>query len=105
MGIEPTAQAWEAWVLPLYDARLTPIVVPCSCERQQPALTPAIYYSALGRLAPYMDAAFAAFNYSALLRLALRAAAGAAFNSAGRPNLVPCRHFSPAAARRAELVD
>src|ERR1700679_289086 len=21
MGIEPTAQAWEAWVLPLYDAR------------------------------------------------------------------------------------
>ncbi len=23
MGIEPTAQAWEAWVLPLYDARLT----------------------------------------------------------------------------------
>jgi hypothetical protein len=22
MGIEPTAQAWEAWVLPLYDARL-----------------------------------------------------------------------------------
>jgi hypothetical protein len=23
MGIEPTAQAWEAWVLPLYDARLS----------------------------------------------------------------------------------
>ena len=22
MGIEPTAQAWEAWVLPLYDARV-----------------------------------------------------------------------------------
>ncbi len=22
MGIEPTAQAWEAWVLPLYDARI-----------------------------------------------------------------------------------
>src|ERR1700730_8883948 len=21
MGIDPTAQAWEAWVLPLYDAR------------------------------------------------------------------------------------
>jgi hypothetical protein len=28
MGIEPTAQAWEAWVLPLYDARLRqPILV------------------------------------------------------------------------------
>src|SRR5258708_32658074 len=37
MGIEPTAQAWEAWVLPLYDDRLRSIVVPCSCERQQPA--------------------------------------------------------------------
>ena len=24
MGIEPTAQAWEAWVLPLYDARYAP---------------------------------------------------------------------------------
>ena len=23
MGIEPTAQAWEAWVLPLYDARFS----------------------------------------------------------------------------------
>jgi hypothetical protein len=27
MGIEPTAQAWEAWVLPLYDARLALILV------------------------------------------------------------------------------
>jgi hypothetical protein len=27
MGIEPTAQAWEAWVLPLYDARATAILV------------------------------------------------------------------------------
>ena len=27
MGIEPTAQAWEAWVLPLYDARVSMIVV------------------------------------------------------------------------------
>jgi hypothetical protein len=27
MGIEPTAQAWEAWVLPLYDARYTSIVI------------------------------------------------------------------------------
>src|ERR1700691_5786915 len=26
MGIEPTAQAWEAWVLPLYDARLAAIL-------------------------------------------------------------------------------
>src|ERR1700734_4056973 len=26
MGIEPTAQAWEAWVLPLYDARLEAII-------------------------------------------------------------------------------
>jgi hypothetical protein len=27
MGIEPTAQAWEACVLPLYDARLVTILV------------------------------------------------------------------------------
>ena len=27
MGIEPTAQAWEAWVLPLYDARFRAILV------------------------------------------------------------------------------
>ncbi len=27
MGIEPTAQAWEAWVLPLYDARRSPILI------------------------------------------------------------------------------
>ncbi len=27
MGIEPTAQAWEAWVLPLYDARAPLILV------------------------------------------------------------------------------
>ena len=27
MGIEPTAQAWEAWVLPLYDARYSSIVI------------------------------------------------------------------------------
>jgi hypothetical protein len=26
MGIEPTAQAWEAWVLPLYDARAGQII-------------------------------------------------------------------------------
>ena len=26
MGIEPTAQAWEAWVLPLYDARRLAII-------------------------------------------------------------------------------
>jgi hypothetical protein len=26
MGIEPTAQAWEAWVLPLYDARQAAIL-------------------------------------------------------------------------------
>src|ERR1700733_13819302 len=26
MGIEPTAQAWEAWVLPLYDARAGSII-------------------------------------------------------------------------------
>jgi hypothetical protein len=34
MGIEPTAQAWEAWVLPLYDARLQGIVVALSWIRQ-----------------------------------------------------------------------
>jgi hypothetical protein len=27
MGIEPTAQAWEAWVLPLYDARAVGLIV------------------------------------------------------------------------------
>jgi hypothetical protein len=27
MGIEPTAQAWEAWVLPLYDARYSSILI------------------------------------------------------------------------------
>jgi hypothetical protein len=27
MGIEPTAQAWEAWVLPLYDARYSLILI------------------------------------------------------------------------------
>jgi hypothetical protein len=27
MGIEPTAQAWEAWVLPLYDARYSSILM------------------------------------------------------------------------------
>jgi hypothetical protein len=27
MGIEPTAQAWEAWVLPLYDARAVNLIV------------------------------------------------------------------------------
>jgi hypothetical protein len=27
MGIEPTAQAWEAWVLPLYDARLRHLIL------------------------------------------------------------------------------
>jgi hypothetical protein len=34
MGIEPTAQAWEAWVLPLYDARLRAILVALSWIRQ-----------------------------------------------------------------------
>ena len=34
MGIEPTAQAWEAWVLPLYDARLNAILVALSWIRQ-----------------------------------------------------------------------
>jgi hypothetical protein len=31
MGIEPTAQAWEAWVLPLYDARASWIL--CASPR------------------------------------------------------------------------
>ena len=34
MGIEPTAQAWEAWVLPLYDARLQGILVALLWIRQ-----------------------------------------------------------------------
>jgi hypothetical protein len=32
MGIEPTAQAWEAWVLPLYDARAVGLIVVASLE-------------------------------------------------------------------------
>ena len=34
MGIEPTAQAWEAWVLPLYDARVPWILVVLHATRQ-----------------------------------------------------------------------
>ncbi|MEY2853665.1 MAG: hypothetical protein RL030_797 [Pseudomonadota bacterium] len=34
MGIEPTAQAWEAWVLPLYDARLPPMIFSFPCRDQ-----------------------------------------------------------------------
>ena len=33
MGIEPTAQAWEAWVLPLYDARRGVIIAEVSAIR------------------------------------------------------------------------
>jgi hypothetical protein len=32
MGIEPTAQAWEAWVLPLYDARAVNLIVVAPLE-------------------------------------------------------------------------
>jgi hypothetical protein len=41
MGIEPTAQAWEAWVLPLYDARAAPIVFasPTPVQIRPPART------------------------------------------------------------------
>ena len=38
MGIEPTAQAWEAWVLPLYDARLGPDSTPCDETRKSPGV-------------------------------------------------------------------
>ena len=34
MGIEPTAQAWEAWVLPLYDARVHVILVALRPDNQ-----------------------------------------------------------------------
>jgi hypothetical protein len=34
MGIEPTAQAWEAWVLPLYDARVSVILVALRRDNQ-----------------------------------------------------------------------
>src|SRR5450432_2157361 len=37
MGIEPTAQAWEAWVLPLYDARWGPDSTPCNEWRKSPS--------------------------------------------------------------------
>jgi hypothetical protein len=36
MGIEPTAQAWEAWVLPLYDARARVILGAFHAIRQPP---------------------------------------------------------------------
>ena len=35
MGIEPTAQAWEAWVLPLYDASMSPILIAEPAIRQR----------------------------------------------------------------------
>src|ERR1700679_934280 len=38
MGIEPTAQAWEAWVLPLYDARASWIL--CASPRSAQILRP-----------------------------------------------------------------
>ena len=34
MGIEPTALAWEARVLPLYDARASAILVAPNCPAQ-----------------------------------------------------------------------
>ena len=33
MGIEPTAQAWEAWVLPLYDARAECLILVAFVQR------------------------------------------------------------------------
>ena len=38
MGIEPTAQAWEAWVLPLYDARSGRLGA--NSKRSYPAVQP-----------------------------------------------------------------
>ncbi len=38
MGIEPTAQAWEAWVLPLYDARIDADVNAEQSKRQPGSL-------------------------------------------------------------------
>jgi hypothetical protein len=35
MGIEPTAQAWEAWVLPLYDARMR-LILFSNCVYRNP---------------------------------------------------------------------
>jgi hypothetical protein len=37
MGIEPTAQAWEAWVLPLYDARAVNLIVVAPLEGSKSA--------------------------------------------------------------------
>jgi hypothetical protein len=37
MGIEPTAQAWEAWVLPLYDARAVGLIVIAPLEGSKSA--------------------------------------------------------------------
>ena len=38
MGIEPTALAWEARVLPLYDARLSDFEVTTLCRAHQAQL-------------------------------------------------------------------
>ena len=40
MGIEPTAQAWEAWVLPLYDARAGSILFALTTVTQIRAMPP-----------------------------------------------------------------
>src|ERR1700691_1968742 len=47
MGIEPTAQAWEAWVLPLYDARASWILCasPRSAQILRPGRRPAPHHS------------------------------------------------------------
>jgi hypothetical protein len=38
MGIEPTSEAWEASILPLYDARSFPLQVPI-IHNEMPART------------------------------------------------------------------
>ena len=37
MGIEPTSEAWEASILPLYDARST-LIVPANRASEKPSL-------------------------------------------------------------------
>ncbi len=50
MGIEPTAQAWEAWVLPLYDARLRAILVALRLHKQ---IAPPVLRSLCSVAAPW----------------------------------------------------
>jgi hypothetical protein len=46
MGIEPTAQAWEAWVLPLYDARMR-LILFSNCVYRNPTHSHQLFSTAV----------------------------------------------------------